>query len=73
MTIQAMKIDGIEYDVVRTDSIYKCYECDCYDMGEWECSFEKETPDFVCPLVNQSKKAILKRRPPSSLGNKILP
>ena len=65
MTIEAMKIDGIEYVVVHTDSIYKCYECDCYDMGEWECSFEKETPDFVCPLVNQPKKSILKRRPPS--------
>jgi hypothetical protein len=62
MQINSMTIDGVEYDVVKVDRPFKCDECDIYDWEEMECPFERETCDFVCPLANEKRRSVLKRR-----------
>lgn len=62
MQINSMTIDGIGYDVVEVDGPFKCGECDVYDWDEMECGFEKESCDWVCPLSNDKRRVILKRR-----------
>jgi hypothetical protein len=62
MHINSMTIDGVDYDVVKENRPFKCDECDIYDWVEMECRFEKESCDWVCPLANDKRRVILKRR-----------
>lgn len=62
MQINSITIDGVDYDVVEEDRLFKCSECDLYDWEEMECGFEKESCDWICPLADDKRCVILKRR-----------
>lgn len=62
MKINSMTIDGVEYDVVKSESGFRCPECDLYDWDDNECSFGREVYDYICPLSNEKCSSVLKKR-----------
>jgi hypothetical protein len=67
MRINAMTIDSVEYDVVKTDAPYKCHDCDMEKLGMGQCLFYRILDrNARCPLeymsYNERKSLVFKRR-----------
>lgn len=62
MQIEAIKIDGIDYDIVEVERPFNCAECDFYDFEEAACKLENEFFGWVCPAAILCRRIALKKR-----------